>query len=132
MTTSTQAMRRLTPYGEVEVNEIAEALNICAKLQRTYGKQASDTHNIAKLFAHVLEDLDPELVIKAFKVWINRSPEYPTPYDIRKIVEPQKRLPTIHEYSKAYDRYTQNGHNKFTRDYDIVKAYETSTEIVMQ
>lgn len=94
-------------------------------VQRTYGKQGADIDKITKIFLRVLSDYEPSAVIQAIKRWLQESPEFPTPSDIVKMLNPAKKFDK--EVYIAFCQQAQRGEvgeYKNRAAYDYIKAYE--------
>lgn len=79
-------------YSREDKQKITSALGVCLLAQRTYGKQASDIAKMGEIYARVLNEYQPEKVILAIKEWLLQSPEFPTPCDIKNILEPKPQF----------------------------------------
>ena len=79
----------LPEYTREHKQDIANKLGACLVVQRTYGKQGSDLQTMVNIFCNVLNDCEPEHVIKALDVWLKKYPEFPTPSDLRSLIKPQ-------------------------------------------
>lgn len=82
----------LPTYTTEHRKAIGHHLGACLVVQRTYGKQGGDLQTMVNVFCEVLKDCEPEDVVKAMEVWMRKSPEFPTPADIRQIIKPEPQF----------------------------------------
>ena len=106
-----------------DILKLSKALAACQLVQRTYGKQASDLDKVAEIFARVLADYEPSAVIAAIKRWLQESPEFPTPSDIVKMLNPAKKYDK-ELYIKFSQQYAKGEITEFSKGYEYMKAYE--------
>ena len=99
-------------------------LSQCFQTLRVYGKQAEALESVTAMFRLVLADYSIEAITGAFRVWLKRNNEMPTPADIAGIIDrngkppleravyvaigkrdPATRTPEEWAYMKAYEAY---------------------------
>lgn len=68
-------------------------LSVCADTLNTYGKTPGQLVNAGKAFNMVLADCNALDVRNAFEVWMRRSSEMPTPFDILNLVQRKGKPP---------------------------------------
>jgi len=110
-------------YQPEEVNQLASALGACLLVQRTYGKQGADIDKITKIFLRVLSDYEPKAVIQAIKRWLQESPEFPTPSDIVKMLNPTQKFDK-ELYIKYSRQFNAGDLADWSSGYAYMKAYE--------
>lgn len=110
-------------YKPEDVTQLANALGACLLVQRTYGKQGADIDKITKIFLRVLSDYEPSAVIAAIKRWLQESPEFPTPSDIVKMLNPKQNFDKS-LYIKFSKQYAKGEITEFSQGYDYMKDYE--------
>ena len=113
----------LAKFNDKDVVSLSKALAACQLVQRTYGKQAGDLDKVAKIFARVLAEYDPQQVIEAIKRWLQESPEFPTPSDIVKMLDPAKKFDK-ELYIKFSQQYAKGEITEFSQGYEYMKEYE--------
>ena len=99
-----------------------KALASCQIVQRTYGKQAENLDKVTNIFLAVLNQYEPEKVIKAVKEWIKSSSEFPTPADIESILNSKPKF----DYAvyQSLQRERSNGTNLTSEQWKYLEAYE--------
>lgn len=96
----------------------------CQISLRTYGKQGADLGKLTAIFQKHLSSYQPDAVIKAINTHITSSPDFPTPYDIKMILDGTtggRDKPNRLIYSYILDQRKQ-GNDYFGSDYK--KQYE--------
>lgn len=88
VTTGTTAVSTKVVYTQENRQAIAASLGACLVVQRTYGKQGSDIGTMTKVFCAALAQYEPQQVMDALKQWLTISPEFPTPADIKQLIDP--------------------------------------------
>jgi hypothetical protein len=83
-----------------DVVTLSKALATCLLSQRTYGKQGSDLKALTEIFLEDLKEYEPEKVMNAITQWRRTEAEFPTPSDIRKIIENNQPVP-VEVYIRA-------------------------------
>ena len=66
---------------------LAVMLQQCFQTLRIYGKEPESLESVIAMFRLVLADYPVENITEAFRVWLKRSNEMPTPADIASIIE---------------------------------------------
>lgn len=72
-----------------DINNLISALAACQIAQKIYGKSAEDLDVQTEVFLLVLSKYEPSQVIAAIEVWLGKSDTFPTPYDIKEIIDPE-------------------------------------------
>lgn len=80
-------------FNGSDVIILSKSLATCLLSQRTYGKQGSDLTALTEIFLEDLKEFEPEKVMSAITQWRRTEAEFPTPSDIRKIIENNKPVP---------------------------------------
>lgn len=103
---------------------LIKALEACAMIQRTYGKQA-EFEKAAPVFLRVLSAYPPAKVIDAVGQWLLKSQEFPTIADILQILNPQ---PTFEKpiYIKLLDKAKNDGARMNEAEWNYIKQYEAN------
>jgi hypothetical protein len=65
----------------------------CFTVQRIYGKEPGSLTAVNQVFHNVLGHLPGEQVVLAFRLWMQRSQEFPTPADIAGLVRRKGKPP---------------------------------------
>jgi hypothetical protein len=112
-------------YSEQNITSIANALGVCLLAQRTYGKQAADIDKLTKIFIKVLNDFEPDRVLSAIKQWLLKSPEFPTPADIKNILRPTPKLDKA-VYVSIKKKIADGSVFVADAEYTYLKFYENS------
>lgn len=71
---------------------LAAGLGACLVVQRTYGKQGSDLQTMVNIFCGALKEYEPEKVIEAVQKWLTESDEFPTPNNIKQLIDPKPQF----------------------------------------
>lgn len=110
-------------YSPTEKGDIIAQLGACLAVQRTYGKQAADIQVVAKIFIDDLKDYSANEVVNAISKWRKSSPEFPTPADIIKLLDPAPKFDksVYISLNKRRGDFTQ-----YSWEYDYLKAYEAN------
>lgn len=77
-------------FDVADKRNLFNALAACQRVQRTYGKQGENLDKVVETFLAVLKHHEPSEVIEAVRKWIEQDPNFPTPSDIAKILNPVK------------------------------------------
>lgn len=83
------AVKEKPSYTPTDLASLNTQIGACLAVQRTYGKQAADLAAVTRVFASDLAGYEPSEVIKALAEWRLKSAEFPTPADIRNLLDPQ-------------------------------------------
>jgi hypothetical protein len=75
-------------WTEIDKDRLAKALGQVCTVQNAYGKKANDLPVMVAGFAWALREFVVDDVIWALGEFMNLSPNFPTPFDIRKILQP--------------------------------------------
>jgi hypothetical protein len=111
-------------FTQIDKEKLSRALGACAAVQRTYGKQVSDLEAVVKVFIKVLDGYEPKEIMQAIKKWLTISPEFPTPSDILKILDPQPIYDkTVYISIK---NKLKNGEFLMQREEDYIRKYESN------
>ena len=109
-------------YTIAEKESLTKAIGACLAVQRTYGKQAGDTDLVVGIFIRVLNAYSSQDVIQAIKQWILESSEFPTPADIKRILDGKPKMSDA-VYRRAL-KVSQDHEGKFSDSFDRKKALE--------
>lgn len=90
--------------------------------QKTYGKQPEQLNATVKLFQMVLADYAWPDIEAAFKVYVKRSGEMPTPHDIVDLIE-RKGLPPL-ERSVYVNLCKKAAEDLSLDDWQYIKDFE--------
>lgn len=93
----------------------------CFTLQKIYGRAPEAYEVINRMFHNVLADFPADDVVKATKFWLQNSPEFPTPADIRGIVQ-TGRFPIPQSMYIAAQK--KKDYQRTYQDWETIKLYE--------
>lgn len=91
--------------------------------QRTYGAQGGDIESTVRIFSKCLAGYDPEKVIAAVEKWLLKSPDFPTPADIRQIIDPEPQyIATV--YNRLANKCKSDPMGMSQDDWDYMRKFE--------
>lgn len=96
-------------------------------LQKQFGKQAGQLDNIVKGFCWALSPYKPNDVIAAFSEYIRAHSDFPTPYDLRQIIDPiiEPWKPDKSYYIKLQEIHRRDGpYGLNTDEIEYIAKYE--------
>ncbi len=82
-------------YTPAQKKGLIIELGACQVTQRTYGKQGQDMEAAIRVFTSDLKEFSPEQIMEALARWRLKSPEFPTPYDIKQILAPDPQFDSL-------------------------------------
>lgn len=100
LTKQLQEVKSSVVHTDTDKSKINHALGICLLTQRTYGKQASDMEKLVAAYIRILSDYTSEQIVSAIKSWLLKSPEFPTPSDIKRVITSDMPVP-VEVYIRA-------------------------------
>lgn len=94
----------------------------CFLLQKVYGKRPENILAVNQLFHTLLGKYESAQVLRAFELWLERSPEFPTPADIVGIIKRRGRPPLTRETYIAVSR--KDAEMRDAADWRLLREYE--------
>lgn len=110
-------------FTEDQRRAMVSELAACQLVQRTYGKQAAELPAVVKVFMSDLAEYSPEDVIAAIAKWRLTKPEFPTPADIRKLLNPEPVFDYA-VYSRLVAKAKADGASMSDREWRYIREYE--------
>lgn len=108
-------------------NKLDELLAGCFVLQKMYGRAPDSMEIVVTLFHNILGKYPADRVVKAFEVWLEKSPEFPTPADIINIVSPSPSPPWKPDwtyYNHLKERRSKGDLGKYTPEFTYLEKCE--------
>jgi hypothetical protein len=81
----------IAKWSDIDKERLAQALGQVCTVQNAYGKKADDLPVMVAGFAWALRDFSVDDVVWALGEFMNRSPNFPTPFNIRQILQPPEK-----------------------------------------
>jgi hypothetical protein len=86
----TPTTKEVVRWSADDKNLLAQALGQVCTVQRAYGKTAADLPVMVNGFSWALRSYPVKRVIEALGEFMLQSPNIPTPFEIRQIIDPPK------------------------------------------
>ncbi len=109
------------PEGRKDMGRILLSLY---KVLKIYGKKAESLEDVVKLFVFCLAEYPTKVVMHAFKIYLKRSDEFPTPSDIVKIIEFKGRPDFNTSIYNVLQKRMASGAILTYKELEYIKDYE--------
>lgn len=112
-------------YTQEHRRLIAGHLGACLAVQRTYGKQGGDLNTMTKIFCAALKHYEPKQVTAALEQWMTKSPEFPTPADIKQMIDPEPVWDGA-VYTRLSIKARKDGGAMTSEEWEYLRKYEAN------
>lgn len=94
----------------------------CFSVQKMYGREPESMGAVTQVFHSVLGKYPARNTLRAFELWMERSPEFPTPADIIGLIKRNGLPPLSQAMYIAISK--KDGEDRTTADWQYMRDYE--------